>query len=143
MTCIATDGKTMAADGLMTERGTIISLREVKIARLPDGRLCGSAGDCAGGDRIIEWLTNGSALDFPKVGEGSSVLTLNLDGTADLFDGESNGQPVRVPTPMAIGSGMDVALGAMDAGASPEQAVRITINRVPTVGGEVTVLQLV
>lgn len=136
MTVIATDGRTMACDGIVTQHGTIIDLDCCKVDRLSDGSVFGSAGDSVGGDLMRDWLNGGKVGDFPRM-ESTTGLLLNVDGTVDLYCSEDGGRPTRVPPPMAIGSGMDIAIGAMDAGASPQRAVEITIRRVPNTGGTV------
>ena len=137
MTIIATDGRTMAADGLTTECGVIVALDSVKVERLPDGSLFGAAGDCAGGDALRDWVICGGKGSFPSV-EHASGLHLRVDGSIDLYDTTCPSRPLRCPAPMAIGSGMEPALGAMDAGATPRRAVEITIARTPTCGGKIT-----
>ena len=78
--------------------------------------------------------------DVPEFKEAFCALILNLDGTADWFDEDR--EMVRVMTPFAIGSGDDFAIGAMEAGASPEAAVVIAAKRDTGTGGEITVLSL-
>ena len=138
MTVIATDGHSMASDGLVMESDVIIGLDEAKIERLTNGSLYGSAGDCVGGDRIRDWLNDGADPDtFPRA-EDTRALVLTTGGVVHLYDGASGGRSVIVKPPMAIGSGMDIAIGAMDAGATPAEAVEITMRRVATCGGKVT-----
>ena len=137
----------MAADGLMTQAGVIVHQANSKIERLPDGRIFGSGGDAAGGQMIRDWLADykregGKRRPFPSIEEETAALVLNLDGTVDLYEHSGQGQPIRVQVPMAIGSGMSIAIGAMDAGASPQRAVEIAALRIATVGGKIDILEL-
>jgi ATP-dependent protease HslVU (ClpYQ) peptidase subunit len=64
------------------------------------------------------------------------MTTIATDGRSMAADGQS------IDPPFAIGSGMDFALGAMDAGKSPAEAVEIACRRDPHSGGEVTSLSI-
>jgi len=137
MTTIATDGRSMAGDGLATSQTVAITDRKmVKVWRLEDGRIVGCAGDRSDALAFRDWL-NGS--ERPKIVKSFEALVLNMDGTAQYFcDPRLIGDIVELPT--AIGSGMSFALAAMDAGASPDQAVRIAAERDPFTGGDITVI---
>jgi ATP-dependent protease HslVU (ClpYQ) peptidase subunit len=140
MTTIATDGETMAADGLSTVVGTIVRTKCRKILRLPDGSLFGGAGDSGQIATLYEWLCKpvDERGDYPQIKE-VAALVLRRDGTALVFDNLSNGHGDDVEFPMAIGSGEQYALTAMDAGATPEEAIRIASKRDPHTGGEIQV----
>lgn len=142
MTTIATDGETMAADGLCTQHGTVIDRNRVKVHRLEDGRIVGGCGDTADNELVVEWLAAGAKSgEEPVISDaGSVVLVLHPCGGVDIIDRQC--RPLRIPTPIAIGSGCDYAMGAMDAGASPERAVEIAAARNPNTGGKITVLGL-
>jgi len=141
VTVIATDGKSMAGDGLTTECDTIISMTTIKVERLPCGGLFGSAGDCASGDAIRDWIVKDGDTDTPTAGH-ARALYLTRDGEIYLYDTDSIDRPTKCSAPMAIGSGMDYALGAMDAGASAAIAVSVAMGRCPTCGGKVTDIAL-
>jgi ATP-dependent HslUV protease subunit HslV len=140
VTTIATDGKTMAADGLSQDRGGLVcSLSVQKVRRLRDGRLFGLAGCPYDLDRVEAWLNEGG--EFPKLHADSvDLIVLEKDGRAFCY-GTDGGRSEQM-LPAGGGSGVDIAIGAMEAGASPEEAVRIACKRHAGSGGKVTVMKL-
>jgi ATP-dependent HslUV protease subunit HslV len=140
LTTIATDGKTMAADGLSRDQGGLVCSESVKkVRRLRDGRLFGLAGCPYDLDLIEKWLNEGG--DFPALhADAIDLIVLEKDGRAYSY-GKSGGRSEQM-LPAAGGSGVDIAIGAMEAGASPEEAVRISCKRHAGSGGEITVLKL-
>lgn len=136
MTTIATDGLTMVGDGQREHRGTITNRQAQKVRRLDDGSLLGTAGCVAFGDQVVEWLSKGG--DKPKLSgdEGFASLLLRPDGKLFLVGHEC--EPSEIEAPYAIGSGMDLAIGAMMAGASPRRAVEIAAMCDPGTGGSIT-----
>jgi ATP-dependent protease HslVU (ClpYQ) peptidase subunit len=138
VTVIATDGRTMAGDGLSKDRGGLICNDKVqKVRRLKDRRIMGVAGNPFDIDALEEWLNNGG--DFPTLqnDEEFDLLVLELDGR--VFSYAKHGRRSEELVPIAIGSGTDLAVGAMEAGASPEEAVSIACRRHTECGGEITV----
>lgn len=134
MTTIATDGISMAGDTLMSASGHVFG-QVLKVHRAPDDRIygcCGSSADC---QKFERWMRSGQ--DYPKQHESFAALILNRDGTIDWID--EDGELVRVVAPAAIGSGHHYAIGAMGAGASPEQALAIAMRFDRNTGGEITV----
>lgn len=128
----------MAGDGLVLQSGTIVGTRADKVWRLSDGRLLGCAGRRSDAVAFREYLEGG---DKPKIKEPFSALVLGLNRRA-TYHSESDLRGLETELPAAIGSGMDYALGAMDAGASAEQAVAIAGGRDGSTGGEVMALLL-
>ena len=135
MTTIATDGEVIAGDGQREHRETILTSEASKVRPLKGGRFLGTAGDVAFGLAFEEWL-NGDAEQPTPTNDGFSALVLNPDGVIHLYG--PDGVAIEVPPPVAIGSGMDVAIGAMDAGADPVEAIIIASRRDPHTGGQVT-----
>ncbi len=136
MTTIATDGKSMAGD-TQQSNGHIFGFA-VKVFRAPDGRIFGAAGPSADCRKFERWMMAGG--DEPKVSDKFAGIILNLDGTVDWID--EDWELIRIMTPCALGSGEYYATGAMEAGATPEQAVAISMKRDTGTGGEITVLHL-
>lgn len=137
MTTIATDGKSMAGDGVRLHFDTIITTNARKVCRMQDGRIVGTAGDVAFGLAMVEWLGSDEAKpDLPSGSEGT-ILILHPGGSASVID--KHGKEIPVMLPCAIGSGADIALGAMLAGASPAEALEIAISRDTGSGGTITV----
>lgn len=65
-------------------------------------------------------------------------MVLETDGTVTFFDDQMEAIfGYQVPT--AIGSGCELAIGAMLMGADPKAAVEIAMSRDTRTGGEITV----
>ena len=135
MTVIATDGESMAGDSLTTAGNQVVAFRQ-KVFKFADGRIAGACGDTTECRKLMRWLEHGG--DKPDVGD-AFALVLSPDGTAEYWDKEL--EPLPYIVPMAIGSGGDLAIGAMLAGASPEEAVKLAIERDISCGGEITVIE--
>jgi ATP-dependent protease HslVU (ClpYQ) peptidase subunit len=143
MTTIATDGRSMAGDGLATLNHAIVSQNHVKVVRLSDGSLFGATGDTGQIKRVAAWLEDGADPGaYPHDLKEAVVLVLRPDGKIYTLDELSAGYLDPIEAPAAIGAGERYAMGAMDAGASPEEAIRITSRRDPYTNDRVTVLHL-
>lgn len=138
MTTIATDGKTMAADGCGCANDLIRSINEQKLHRLSDGRIVGCSGTFMAAKTYIAWLEKGGEL--PKIEAGFHALVLSPDGTVQVHGNDE--MPDDADVPAVLGSGGALALGAMLAGASPKRAVEIAAMRDPFTGGTITELSL-
>lgn len=137
MTTIATDGRTMASDGRASRRGTIVSEVIEKVRKLDDGRILGVSGTLDDMEAAVRWFNEGG--DKPKIDENTSLLLLTAAG-ASIYESNLLAQPCALP--VAIGSGMDLAIGAMEAGRSPTEAVEIAARRDTDTGGTITELSL-
>lgn len=139
MTTVATDGRSMAADSYSTINGVIVSTSVSKIQRLPDGSLYGASGDSSQGEVLFQWLSADpkDRGEFPAIKE-VQALVLRPDGVVEAWDELSAGHACRVEAPAATGSGERFAIGAMDAGVGPAQAVKIAAKRDPYTGGDIT-----
>jgi hypothetical protein len=101
MSTIATDGKAMAADGLVSSNGTVWANNFEKIAKLPDGRIAGSVGSAYYIGPFVSWLENGG--DFPETGDDFEGLVLSPDGSVRSYD--PKGRSIAEEVPTASGSG--------------------------------------
>ncbi len=137
MTTIACDGRSMAGDGREIECNTITGNAVSKVRRLDDGRIVGIAGNVTDGNAFVRWLSEGGQK--PKL-PNFKALVLSPDGSLTWYDAKLEG--LNSEAPAAIGSGMDHALTAMDAGCSPERAVELAALRDPGTGGKITVIHL-
>jgi ATP-dependent protease HslVU (ClpYQ) peptidase subunit len=141
MTTVATDGKSMAADGQSsTDDGPITNLNRRKITKLPGGSIVGGAGQLPDILRLTAWLEDGGQQKPPRIREPLAMLQLMPTGEVLYWNEELEPHPIDVPA--AVGSGAELALGAMLAGASPKEAVGIACQRDPMSGGKITVLSL-
>ena len=136
MTTIATDGHTMVCDGMRCRNDTIIEMNAVKIQSFKDGTIIGCSGASADINRFLAWF--GSQEEKPKIEEHFAALVLKPDGTCSYYH-EPHLEELPAQLPTAIGSGMDFAIAAMDAGAPPFVAVEIACKRDPWSGGTITI----
>lgn len=132
---LAADTATWINDGNVRCPG-----RTGKLRRLSDGSLYSGAGASAQIEEFGNWLESGCKGDKPKA-DDISVLHIRLDGTIVLYAGELERVAGEAPF-YAVGSGASAALGAMMAGASAAEAVRIAMEVDPYTAGEVDVLHL-
>jgi ATP-dependent protease HslVU (ClpYQ) peptidase subunit len=137
MTTVATDGISMAGDGLLTENERVCMTNCAKVRRLSDGRIVGFAGNAYNWDEFARWLVDGG--DRPQVHDGFGCLVLKPDGSITSID--QHGREFPEVAPAAIGSGATLAIGAMDAGKSAADAVKIACARDIYSGGSITVLK--
>lgn len=126
MSVVAFDGQSVAADRKASDNGTAFTT--TKIFQEGDAIL-GMVGTAAGTQAMRAWFRAGCpAADFPNKGVDERWQTLmavfRKDGPVMVYD--------MFPIPgvfsdrlFAMGSGRDLALGAMYAGASAKDAVNI------------------
>ena len=133
MTTVATDGKSMAADGRMTSGSDqIMSEKVKKVVRIRD-MLVGGAG-CAYSLRAFqEYFMGKSDAEKPKLHEDFHGIVLFEDGRVHSFNSEW--QLIDEEVPMAIGTGGMLALAAMDCGKTPLEAVQLACTRDVFSGG--------
>jgi hypothetical protein len=141
MTTIATDGKTIAADGQNTSGWEIVDLQYEKI-RAVNGSVYATSGDAGMLDPLIAWSEAGAAAkDVPqKYGDGWSFLVISREGRKLYTSGCP--YPTPVPKEFTLGSGGDYARGAMRAGKSPAEAVAIAIELDAASGGTIRVIDI-
>jgi len=138
MTTIATDGRSIAADGQITGCGTIHSTSFSKLHRLEDGSIFGFTGAPFDKQAWIDFLEG--RTDTLTAFEDSEALVLKPDGTVLCYNHIGRSYPQTVPA--ATGTGAPVALGAMLAGATASEAVKIATLVDTYSGGEVQELSI-
>lgn len=131
MTVIAWDGKCLAADKQATEGG----LRHIttKIKRIDKGKFKGylvaGAGVTSQANHMMAWFECGAEPDaFPKYQETEelSAQLLVITPDKDILRFDINPIPsVFHDEQYAMGSGRDVAIGAMAMGANAIEAVEV------------------
>jgi hypothetical protein len=143
VTTIAFRNGILAGDGRETiqndEHSSYYILQDKcrKVLKLRDGRLFGGAHGSESIVRLEEALKKG--LPAPKL-EDIAGLLIDTKGRIFLYEGNI-WQRVKAPY-YAVGSGSILAFGAMDAGATAIEAVRIAVRRDPYSGGKVTHVRL-
>ena len=136
MTTIALKAGVMAADTWATDDFTATNVR--KLVRLSNGDAAGGAGDLAPVGRALAWLMGAREGEPPDI-SGAQVL-FTLKGVPYIADGGWPG--IEAIGPVAIGSGAQGALVAMNLGLDAEAAVRAVIGVDPSTGGAVEVLRI-
>lgn len=143
MTCIAWDGKTLAADKRTSFGGA--SVTTTKIHRV-NGSLVGCAGITAQIAEMIVWLRGGAEpKDFPAPQRDSkecvSMLVIRPDGQVVQY--ENTPYPIVIESRIwSIGSGRDFALAAMHLGKSAKDAVQLACDLDMNCGNGIDTLEL-
>lgn len=137
MTVIATDGYSIASDTRCTDGSLIIQRPWHKLIVLPDGSAFGTAGDSEAGLLFQAWLENGEQPELRPSLAGQDFIALRLHPNGALTLYTTLCLPEAVPAPYAIGSGAHLAIGALEAGASPLRAVEIACTYDPSCGAPV------
>jgi ATP-dependent protease HslVU (ClpYQ) peptidase subunit len=106
-----------------------------------DGKLVGIAGHLMHALKFVRWLKHGTDMSLHYDEKACTFDALVMDGdTIYYYDNELI--PVIVEDEItAIGSGSAFAIGAIDAGASPRQAVEIACERDEGSKGPVIVMR--
>lgn len=145
MTTIATDGATIAADGLVQSNG-IVATRSFRKIVVEDCVIYALAGTMCMLRPLIEWVKAGADPErAPKTAESDWGCLLVIDGLgkegARCYFSKAP-YPDSVDFPFAIGSGREIALGAMKAGKTPRQALDIAADCDIYSGGEIQVVDI-
>jgi len=126
MTTIAYRDGILAADDRMDYHYAVVT----KLFKLPDDSWVGGAGTGSGVRMAVDLLSNAIVSTttpdklLSKPIEDIQLLRVYPDGSLSMYFP----QLVEIPLAnsfFAIGSGSDYAMGAMSAGASAEQAIRV------------------
>ncbi len=148
MTTVAFDGCTMAADRMVNIGDTPVRAPRSKIRRgvfQGDEALFGMSGAVAFSELLVEWLERGAPADRPpdldSADDGACSVIVATRRGVTLFCNTHLGVPIG-PTPWAVGSGANYALGAMAAGVKARRAVEIACTLDVNSGLGVDVLTL-
>lgn len=141
MTTIAWDGELLASDRRVTY-GTISDARVTKIGKTKKG-LCGAAGVTSICAAFRRWFMEGEKGDPPFMGKDGDAATgfiIRPNGVRFMYD--QFGWYEVDPGPFAMGSGYEIALGAMRQGSFADKAVQIAAEFDGSTGNEVDMLRL-
>lgn len=138
MTTIATDGRTMAADGLTNAGGMITSESAQKMWALQDGRIVGCSGPTSDWPMFLEWLQRGG--DSPKLDEGFAAIVIQAGALIRVYYNDCTF--AEFAGHYAIGTGDRFAITAMDLGRDPSAAIEVAAKRDIYTGGKITALAL-
>jgi len=122
MTTIAYDGKTLAADTLVTS-GSLAFGHTRKLHKLTDGRHVALCGNMALEPEILAWLNGKGEKPVLDADEEIGGLLVDKKGNAFEVSGSLRLHPACVP--WAGGSGEHIALAAMALGKTAVEAVAL------------------
>lgn len=92
---------------------------------------------------LVAWhRADADPYKLPVIRESDRWELMVIDRSGISIYWDSSPYPQQVDPPFGIGSGSDYAVGAMDFGASPAEAVRIAIRRSINCGGDVQVVSI-
>lgn len=143
MTVLAWDGRYVAADSLECY-GSCRSAKPIQKLRQRGSTIFACTGTGALFEPMIEWYLGGRKLDeLPKADDRDKDTKLLVfeNGKAWVYS-PSLPYPAELHAPDAWGVGADMAIGAMEAGASAEKAVEVVIKREVYCGGPIQVIDL-
>lgn len=140
MTTIATDGKCVAYDKRMTSaQGFLMGEESRKALPVSEHVIAAASGSQQDGDAFLEWVTRDVAGERPEKPKPDDdfcgIIVDTKQGTCLYYRDKL--RPAQVTVPFAIGSGDDLAIGAMLAGKHPAEAVRIAAMRDLNTGADV------
>lgn len=133
MTTIAWDGRTLAADRAAWSSGNKYRVRKVYKVRAPDGRrfLVAFSGDANYCFAVLGWMRGGPRPGAYPNKDGAYTIAVVIDEKNRIWRMDSDDLKY-VPVLEKIhasGAGQDYAIGALEAGATATEAIRITIKR--------------
>lgn len=139
MTTIAFDGKQLAVDSQTSCGNLAMSRTERKLwTSVGKYRAVACAGDSAAWPPVIEWIREG--CEPTKWADWNvSAWCVRQDGKIDRY---VSGHPCQCNERDADGTGAELALGAMAAGATAVEAVEIASRYDVYTGGKVRVFTL-
>lgn len=148
MTCIAYRDGIMAADsGCWGAGGNVVTGFVRKIRRAKNPQMAGALIGCAGASGVIQafhlWLEAGGGGEkiAVKAGDGFQALVVHPDGGVTRYDEEW--LPFEMQAPYhVIGRSDAFMLGALAAGATAEEAVRLALKHTDGGAGDVQVERL-
>lgn len=133
MTTILYKDGVMLGDTQVTS-GNSASLSTRKIFRNDKGDLLGMCGNAMALGPLRDWFMAGETGEY-EIGEDIEVLIVRADGTVTLHCDGGWFEPYGEY--FAVGSGSDYALGALAAGATPEQAMQAAMKHDTGTGGQI------
>jgi len=142
MTVIAWDGRYIASDSQSEYGGLIGSCRKLWRGVDQDpGAVVGIVGAYRSSKLIADWFAQGGRVDsFPKLLEADNDRTAVIVVDSTLKVATFEGNPCPIEEELSIygwGSGGEVAVGAMEFGASAMQACAIACRRMSGCGGDI------
>lgn len=138
MTTIATNGIEMSGDGKAVNGIIVMSLDTQKVFKLKDGKVIGIAGSGAKAQYLVEHYGTDTEIPASMFEDVDMVV---IDGTDQVLVYEGSHIAITLRAPVAIGSGRELALGALLAGQSTRASVAIAAQRDIYTGGKIKTLK--
>lgn len=146
VTIICVKDDVMAADGSMFDGSVLVETSTMKIVRSADGAIGAACGVSGLARQFREFFTRSyfvkRADAWPSADKESGFEAVWIEPNGDVWRMGWDGRPHAAPAISAAGAAWELALGAMYAGASAEEAVRICIERHSHAAGEIQVVRL-
>lgn len=142
MTTIAIKDKVVASDSLSIGAfKSPVPCQKLFDVETEDGEklIITGAGGYASIFAFCDWYCDGQDPDAFPSDHNENTYFVVVDSEGEIFSYEGYHVPVSLGKTYAFGSGEAFAMGAMYAGASSEEAVRIAMQLDPGSGGEVVV----
>lgn len=146
MSVVAYRDGVMACDARVTAGGLVIGSM-IKVRRFGDGKdvvLCGAVGDADSIIQFFKYVESGMDADYlPSFGSDVtfSGMTVDADSNVYLYYNSMNQCEVTAPY-YAIGSGDEVAMGAMYFKSTAIDAVKAACAHTTTCGGPIYAISL-
>lgn len=142
MTIVVYRDGIMAADSLVTSGGTRTDYVN-KLATNKAGWVGGAAGDFMDCRAFSKWVKAGCKKEFKgaEVKDGLAALLLSPTGDVFYIDDTNRKTQINSATYHCVGSGRDIAMGALEMGATAEQAVAVAIKLNTSCGGIIHTLK--
>lgn len=141
MTTIVTDGYSMAGDGRVGWGNNNIYDKAVKIRRIGN-QIIGCSGSADKAIEYLKWCEKGRDREDMPTGMNDECTALHLTKSGVFISNGPFFNLKRVNRIIGIGSGAEFAVGAVMAGATPRQAVKIASKIDSGTGGKITWLFL-
>lgn len=138
MTVIVYKKGIIGADSAVTYGDAIVTRDAQKIARSPTGVLGGASGGASFLREWVSWIEHGAFGEL-KVPKDSTAMLIREGGIIEVHD--EDGHSVHGKDFYAIGSGREIALGALYMGATVKQAVEAAVKFNIYCGGKAVTLK--
>ncbi len=138
MTSIVYRDGVLASDTLISDRGSNLAWAHTrKIVKSKSGWLAGAAGSMEEVAAFLDWVKREEwKEDFPKACKSLEGILIDPNGKISYLEGRVNRIKITDPY-VSVGSGTNVALGALYMGATAIEAVNAAIYYCIDCGGDV------
>lgn len=137
MTTIAFKNGVLAADTLISTDTVTGEMTKIAVC---DSFMGGGSGNVVDVSKFLDWVEEGAdPKNLPKLSDCFRGILINKNYTMHYVYSEGISRPITAPF-YTVGSGQDVAKGALTAGATAEEAVQAAMHIDVFSGGQVETL---